>query len=135
MAKQHRGIELPSDRSFGWTFTVVFLIVTAWAVWRGHGWWTWTAGIAGAFALCAAIVPALLHPLNVVWMKFGLLLHRIVNPVVLGAIYFLVFTPVALAMRAAGRDALLRRLEPDRRSYWVERDPPGPKVENFPQQF
>lgn len=135
MGNERRSLELPSDRSFGWTFAVVFALVSAWALWRGHAWWTWTGGAAAAFAAVAVAVPRVLRPLNVVWMKFGALLHRFVSPVILGAIYFLVFTPVALVMRAAGRDALERRFEAGRRSYWVPRDPPGPKVENFPQQF
>jgi hypothetical protein len=129
-------IALPSDRSFGLTFVVVFAIIAAWQAWADR------AGIASIFAglsiaiLIAALSrPVLLHGLNRAWMRFGALLHKVVNPLVLGAIYFLVFTPVALGMRLAGRDALRRQLDAQAKSYWINRDPPGPPPDSLPNQF
>ena len=68
-------------------------------------------------------------------MKLAEILNRVVGPVVLGAIFFLVLTPVAVAMRVIGRDAMKRRFEPAARTYWVERDPPGPDPHGLPNQF
>jgi len=68
-------------------------------------------------------------------MKLAEILNRVVGPVVLGAIFFLVLTPVAVAMRVIGRDAMKRRFEPAASTYWVERDPPGPDPAGFPDQF
>jgi hypothetical protein len=68
-------------------------------------------------------------------MKFGALLHSVVSPLVLGAIYFLVFTPVAWAMRLSGRDILRRKLDSTAQSYWIKRDPPGPAPDSLPNQF
>ena len=82
------------------------------------------------------VIAKVLHPLNVAWMWFGGVLHRIVSPIVLGIIFFGVFTPVALIFKLRGRDALNRRFESLQSSYWLHRTPPGPDAErSFPRQF
>jgi hypothetical protein len=130
------GLKLPSDRSFGFTFVVVFALLAGWQAWLGRGAVATTFGSLSAVILAAALLrPSLLHALNIAWMKFGALLHHIVNPVVMGAIYFLVFTPVAWVMRATGRDALRRKLDSSAQSYWIKRDPPGPPPDSLPNQF
>jgi hypothetical protein len=68
-------------------------------------------------------------------MRFGALLNSIVSPVVLGVIYFGVFTPVACVMRLAGRDAMCRAYDPAAKSYWVRRDPPGPRDDSFRDMY
>jgi hypothetical protein len=118
---------LPSDRSFGWTFTGVFTLVAFFQ--------PWLLGLAALTALVTLIRAHWLAPLNRAWMKLAELLHRVVSPVVLGVIYFGVFTPVGVAMRAFGRDAMCRRFEPGRASYWVRRDPPGPADDSFRDMF
>ncbi|HMB48131.1 MAG TPA: SxtJ family membrane protein, partial [Afifellaceae bacterium] len=74
-------------------------------------------------------------PLNKLWMKFGLLLHNIVNPLVMGLLFFLTITPIALYFRISGKDPLKLRLEPDARSYWIDRDPPGPDPKTMPNVY
>lgn len=118
---------LPSDRSFGWTFTGVFTLVAFF-----H---PWLLALAAATALVTVIRSHWLAPFNRAWMKLAELLNRVVSPVVLGLIYFAVFTPVGLAMRALGRDAMCRRFEPAQPSYWVRRDPPGPPDGSFRDMF
>ena len=118
---------LPSDRSFGWTFTGVFTLVAFFQ--------PWVLALAAATALVTMIRAHWLAPFKRAWMKFGELLHHVVSPVVLGLIYFGVFTPVAIVMRAFGRDAMCRRFEPARPSYWVRRDPPGPPDDSFRDMF
>jgi len=119
---------LPSDRSFGWTFTGFFTLVALFFQ-------PWMLALAAATALVTVIRSHWLAPFNRAWMKFGMLLHHVVSPVVLGLIYFGVFTPVALVMRAFGRDAMCRRFEPAQPSYWVRRDPPGPADNSFRDMF
>ena len=129
-------VPLPSDRSFGFTFVVVFLLGTAWAAWTRHA----PAAIVLA-ALCGITLAVtlanakLLNPLNRAWMKVGAAIHAVVNPIVLGGIFFLVITPIGIVMRLAGRDALRRRLQPDARTYWIDRAPPGPAPDSLPNQF
>jgi hypothetical protein len=118
---------LPSDRSFGWTFTGVFTLVAFFQ--------PWVLALAAATALVTVVRAHWLAPFKRAWMRFGELLHHVVSPVVLGVIYFGVFTPVALVMRAFGRDAMCRRFEPARPSYWVRRDPPGPPDNSFRDMF
>jgi hypothetical protein len=76
-----------------------------------------------------------LAPIKHRWMRLGELLNRIVSPVVMGAIFFVVFTPVAFFMRLTGRDALARRYEPAAPTYWKRRDPPGPGEDSFKNLF
>jgi hypothetical protein len=129
-------VKLPSDRSFALTFVVVFALLAGWQAWRGHETVATSFAVLGAVMLGFALVrPSLLHPLNRAWMKLGALLHHIVSPLVMGAIYFLVFTPVACVMRLAGRDVLRRKLDSTAQSYWIRRDPPGPPPDSLPNQF
>jgi len=126
---------LPSNRSFGWTFTGLFLLAGGYGLWHGG---VALPGLLPLALLTAAVTLAREHwltPLNRAWMKLGELLGRIVSPIVLGAIFFVVFTPVGVVMRMAGRDAMKRRWEPGARSYWVEREPPGPPDDSFRDMF
>jgi predicted membrane metal-binding protein len=128
-------IVLPSDRSFGLLFTVVGALVGAWMLWRGYRFANVAFGIAALFLLAALAYPRILRPLNIAWMHLGLLLNKIVSPVVMGVIYFGLFTPIATIMRLRGRDVLHRRFDTVRQSYWIKRDPPGPDGSSFPRQY
>jgi hypothetical protein len=127
---------LPSNRSFGLLFAAVSALAAAALAWRGH-WAAATACLAGAalLAVIALAVPRALAVPNRLWFRLGLLLHAVVSPIVLGAIYFLIITPVALLLRLSGRDVLLRTRDPSRDSYWRDRDPPGPASDSFRNQF
>jgi len=124
-----------SERGFGITFAVVFLIVALWPVRYGQPPRLWGIAIAALFCLTGFARPSLLRPLNRAWMRFGLLLARITNPLILGLLFYLVLTPTALILRLAGKDPLRLRRDPAAPSYWIERDPPGPKPESMVNQF
>lgn len=132
-------VPLPSERSFGLTFAAVFGIVSGLAVWRG--WlggelWKYTLGISLGLLIFVLTVPIILRPLNRAWMRFGELLHRIVSPVMLGLIYFVVISPVALFFKITGRDELRRKYDIDAESYWITREPAGPDApSSFTRQF
>jgi hypothetical protein len=126
---------LPSNRSFGWTFTVFFVLVGVYGLWRGGAALPWVLVLAGLTALVTLTRDSWLTPLNRAWMALGLLLGRVVSPIVLGAMFYGVFTPVAWVMRLAGRDAMCRRLDPAAASYWVKRDPPGPADDSYRNMF
>lgn len=131
----NRPLKIPTDRSFGFTFAVVFALIGGWMLWRANRLSLPFFGTALAFALIALIAPRVLHPLNVAWMHFGLLLNRVVSPVLMGLIFFGMFTPVALLFRLKGRDALRRSFERSLDSYWIDRTPPGPDGTTLPRQF
>ena len=125
-----------SDRSFGYVFAVVFAVIGLFPLWRLEAPRWWSLALAVGFAICAALFPHVLNPLNRGWLAFGKLLHRIVSPVVMGAVFFLAVTPTALIMRLRGRDLLLRRWRPDLSSYWIEREAvTQPPSETMKKQF
>jgi hypothetical protein len=124
-----------SDRAFGLTFAVVFAVLAGIAAWRGGPSWPYTLSVSAIFALTALAVPGLLAPLNRVWLKFGLLLHKVTTPLILGLMFFLVVTPTALILRLFGKDLLQLNGDKDAASYWIERQPPGPSPESMPNQF
>jgi hypothetical protein len=124
-----------SNRAFGLVFAAVFAIVGVWPWLFGGQVRAWSMVVGAAFLAAALLRPAVLAPLNRVWTRFGLLLHRIVSPVVLGIMFFVVITPMGLIMRALGKDPLRLRLEREARSYWIERRPPGPPPDTLNNQF
>ena len=130
-----KDLKLPTDRSFGFTIAGALAVIGAVLMWRSHRFGVPFLGVAAAFALAALTVPRILRPLNVVWMYFGMLLNKIVSPLILGLIFFVLFTPVSLLFRVMGRDVLRRKYEPKSRSYWIDRSPPGPGGDSFPRQF
>ena len=124
-----------SDRAFGLVFAVFFAIVALLPLWGRGEVRAWALLISTAFALFAVAVPHILAPLNRGWMAFGNLLHHIVSPIALGILYYGVVTPTGLLMRLAGKDPLRLRFEPAARSYWIERQPPGPSADSLKDQF
>ena len=124
-----------SDRSFGMVFAVVFALIGLLPLAFGGALRLWALLVAAAFLGIALAVPSLLAPLNRLWLRFGLLLHRIVSPLILGIMFFLVVTPMGLLMRALGKDPLRLRFDRHAASYWIDRVPPGPEPESLKDQF
>src|SRR5262245_4137765 len=125
----------PSNRSFGFVFAAVFLVIGLLPLIGGHSVLVWSLATGAAFAVVAVAIPSILAPLNRLWLKFGLLLHRIVSPVVLGILFFVVITPMGIGMRLFGKDPLRLRIDRSTKSYWIERVPPGPAPETLKDQF
>jgi hypothetical protein len=88
-----------------------------------------------AFAGVALVRPALLTPMNRLWTKFGLLLSKIMNPLVLGILFYATVVPIGLLMRATGKDPLRLKFDRAAPSYWIVREPPGPPAESMKNQF
>src|SRR5262245_18518449 len=119
---------MPSDRKFGWTFAGAFLVF-------GALFHPWIIALAGLIAIVTLTRAEWLAPAKHACMKLGDLLGRIVSPVVMGVIYFAIFTPVAFFLRLAGRDALSLRIDRTLPTYWVRRDPPGPADDSFKEPY
>jgi hypothetical protein len=128
-------IQGSSNRTLGLTFGAFFLMVGLYPLALGKPFRLWGIVISAAFTLVALAAPGALGPLNKVWTRLGLLLHRITSPIVLGIMFFVVVTPLGFVMRLLGKDLLRLRMERDAPSYWIERQPPGPKPDTFPNQF
>ncbi len=124
-----------SDRSFGIVFAVFFALVGIWPLYEGEVIRIWAIVVSVVFLLAAFIRPGVLAPLNRLWTKFGLLLHKFTNPIILGLIFFAVLTPFALATRVFGRDVLRLKLDPNLSTYWMEHVPSGPDSQSMKNQF
>ncbi len=129
-------VRLPSERSFGLLFAAVFAGFAGWAWYGGR---TMLAAVllavAVVFLALALAAPRALALPNRAWYRIGIALNAVVSPIVLGAMFLLIFVPVALVMRLAGRDSLRRRFDATIATYWIDRRPPGPPPESFKQQF
>lgn len=128
-------VQMGSDRSFGLVFAAVLAIVALWPLKSGGDIRLWAAGAATALLVLALLLPRTLRPLNIVWFEFGALLQQVATPVVMGLLFFLAVTPVALLMRATGKDPLRLKRDAKAGSYWIVRTPPGPTAESMKTQF
>ena len=127
-------IEIPSNRKFGFFFTFVFAIVATYFYYASNIAWTFTfLGISSIFLLITLIKSDALLPLNKLWMRIGLLLGMIVSPIVLGIIFFGLFTPIAMLMRLCGRDELRLKFT-QKASHWILRKE-SINAESFKNQF
>lgn len=131
----HSNIKIGSDRGFGVVFAVVFAIVGLWPLLDGAAVRPWALLIGGGFLAVALIYPRALHPLNVLWFRFGLLLGRVVTPIVMAIVFFVTVVPTGLIMRLLGKRPL--RLEIDRHAptYWQNRDDETHRVGSMKNQF
>jgi len=124
-----------SDRSFGFVFTAVFAIIGLWPLWRSETPRWWAIVVAAVFGAVALIRPQALHHLNRAWLAFGKLLHRIVSPIIMSALFFGCVTPTAWIMRMRGKDLLALKRRPDLKSYWIERGPLATDAQSMKNQY
>jgi hypothetical protein len=124
-----------SDRIFGLVFAVVFTLVGLSPLRHGLPLRWWAVVLAAAFLGAALLAPGILAPLNRLWLRLGLLLHAVVNPVVMALLFFTTVTPMGWCMRLLGKDPLRLRFDGDAPTYWIERRPPGPTSDTMPRQF
>ena len=124
-----------SDRWFGIVIALALTAVTLPNIWHSGRLWPWTGGTAALFLAAGLLRPSVLHPLNRAWLRFGLLLHRIVNPIAMALLFYGTVLPTGLVMRARGKDLLRLKWQPGLDSYWIVRQPPGPSPETMRDQF
>jgi hypothetical protein len=134
-AISHRKTVRGSNRSFGLVFAVVFVIVGLVPLISGHPMRVWSLGLGAVFLAIALLMPSVLSPLNRLWFQFGMLLHRIVNPVVMAVMYFGAIVPMGLLLRILRKDLLRLKINPGAATYWIDRQPPGPKPGSMAKQF
>lgn len=135
LSRKDENLKQSSDRFFGLTFFVVFLLIALWPVLLQGTIRPVALGIALAFLAISLVAPTLLAPLNRLWLKFGELLHSITSPIILGVMFFGVITPVGFLMRLAGKDLLRLKRDPHCTTYWIRRAPPGPEKSSLKRQF
>lgn len=133
-SREH-AVKRGSDRSFGVVFAAFFALVGLVRIVHGAPPRWWAVAFAVVFLVVALARPSLLAMPNRWWTRLGLLLARIVNPLVMGLVFYLAVTPTAALMRAFGKDPLRLRYDRAAKSYWIERTPPGPPPDTMSRQF
>ena len=122
-------IQLGSNRSFGIVFFIVFLIVAFYPFFNNEDIRVWSLFIAIIFLILGLLNSKILTPLNSVWFRFGLLLGKIVSPVIMGIIFFTIVTPIAFFMRILGKDLLNLKYN-NNKSYWIKKSGPKSLMKN-----
>ncbi len=127
-------VEIPKNKNFGFFFSFIFCGIALWFLYHNShiGFYIFFS-VSVALLLITLINAEILLPLNRLWMYFGLLLHSIINPLLLGLLFFGLFTPVAVFHRLRGRDELRLKLK-NKNTHWISRDSPDQKSD-FNRQF
>ena len=110
-----------SNRGFGIVFFVVFLLISFWPSIEGQSLRIWALTVSLIFLVLGLLNSKLLSPFNLIWVKFGEVLGRIIAPIAMGVVYFIIITPIGLFMRLIGKD-LLRTKFSKNKSYWIKRE-------------
>ena len=122
-------IKIGSNRSFGIVFFIVFLLISLYPLINSQDIRLWSLFISFAFLFLGLINSKILNPLNKLWFKLGIFLGKIISPIIIGIIFFLVVTPTGLIMRILGKDLLNLKYN-KKQSYWIEKNGPKSKMKN-----
>ena len=122
-------VKISSNRSFGIVFFVVFLFVALYPLFNGEEFRIWSLIISIIFLILGLLNSKILAPLNKIWFNFGIFLGRIVSPLIMGIIFFLVVSPIGFIMRLLGKDVLNLKYS-NHKSYWIEKTGPKSKMKN-----
>ena len=122
-------IKIGSNRSFGIVFFIVFLLIALYPLVNSEGIRMWSVILSLIFLVLGLLDSKILTPLNKIWFKFGILLGRIISPIIMGIIFFFVVTPIGLIMRILGKDLLNLRYN-NNKTYWIEKTGPKSKMKN-----
>ena len=122
-------IKTSSNRSFGIVFFIVFLLVSIYPLINDEEIRIWSLIISLIFLFLGLLNSQILTPLNQIWFKFGILLGKIVSPLVMGIIFFLVVTPTGIIMRILKKDLLNLKYSGDK-SYWIKKKGPKSKMKD-----
>jgi len=122
-------VKISSNKSFGIVFFVVFLITGLFPLINDQEIKVWSLLASLIFLILGLINSKILTPLNKIWFKFGILLGKIVSPIVMALVFFLVVTPIAIFMKILKKDLLNLRYNNDK-SYWIEKNEPKSKMKN-----
>ena len=122
-------IKISSNRSFGLVFFIVFLLIAFYPLINQGEIRIWSVLISLLFLILGIINSKILTPLNKVWFKFGIFLGKLISPVVMGIVFFLVVTPIAFLMRMLKKDLLNLKFNKNS-SYWIEKTDPKSTMKN-----
>jgi hypothetical protein len=130
-----RRVDIGSDRKFGAVLGFVFGILGLWPLVHHLTPRWWLLVLAGLFLAAALLYPRSLGRLNRAWFRLGLVLNRIISPIVMGGLFFGALVPVGWYLRKRGNDLLSLKFDRGAATYWIERKPPGPAPGSLTKQF
>ena len=122
-------VKISSNRSFGVVFFIVFLLIALYPVINNEEIRVWSLIVSLIFLVLGLLNSKILNPFNQIWFKFGVLLGRIISPLIMAIIFFFVVTPIGLIMRTLGKDILNLRYN-TKKTYWIEKTGPKSKMKN-----
>ena len=122
-------VKISSNRSFGVVFFIVFLLIALYPVINNEEIRAWSLIVSLIFLVLGLLNSKILNPLNQIWFKFGVLLGRIISPLIMAIIFFFVVTPIGLIMRTLRKDILNLRYN-TKKTYWIEKTGPKSKMKN-----
>lgn len=122
-------INKSSNKSFGLVFFLVFILIGIYPILNQGNIRVWSIIIAVVFLILGLSNSRILTPLNRIWFKFGIFLGKMISPIIMGVIFFLVVTPIGLIMKILGKDLLNIKYN-KKRSYWIEKNDPKSKMKN-----
>ncbi len=125
----YNDIKISSNRSFGVVFFIVFLLIGLYPLLNNNEIRLWSLIISVLFLILGILNSKILSPLNKIWFKFGLLLGKIISPIIMGIIFFLVVTPIGFIMKLLGKDLINLKFN-NEKSYWIEKSGPKSKMKN-----
>ena len=122
-------IKIGSNKSFGIVFFIVFLLISLYPLTNHENIRIWSLIISLIFLILGLLNSKILHPVNKLWFKFGMILGRIISPIIMSIIFFLVVTPIALIMKLLKKDLLNLKFNKTN-TYWIEKSGPKSKMKN-----
>ena len=125
----NKDIKISSNKSFGFVFFCVFLIISFYPLINGGEPRYWLIVLSFIFLTLGLLNSSILSPLNTLWFKFGIFLGKVVSPIILGFIFFIVVTPTGILVRLFKKDLLNLKFH-SRQSYWIEKSGPKSKMKN-----
>jgi hypothetical protein len=129
-SKFNYNIKISSNRSFGIVFFAVFLFIALYPITYSEDIRIWSLIISFIFIILGLLNSKILTPLNKSWFKFGVILGKIISPIIMGIIFFLVVTPIGLIMKVLGKDLLKLKYNKKDNTYWIEKNGPKSKMKN-----
>tara|TARA_A100001015_G_scaffold233149_1_gene264207 strand:- start:1498 stop:1884 length:387 start_codon:yes stop_codon:yes gene_type:complete len=123
-------IKIGSNKSFGIVFFIFFLLVSLYPLTNDESIRYWSLTISIIFLILGLLNSNLLSPLNKIWFRLGILLGKLISPLIMGIIFFLVVTPIGLIMKIIKKDLLNLKFRKDKETYWIEKTEPKSKMKN-----
>ena len=122
-------VKIGSNKSFGIVFFIVFFLISLYPLTNQENIRVWSLIISLIFLILGLLNSKTLNPLNKLWFKFGMILGRIISPIIMSIIFFLVVTPIALIMKLLKKDLLNLKFNKTN-TYWIEKSGPKSKMKN-----